>query len=166
MSDIAEAAGISRQAVYLHFSSRTELMVATTHYVDEVLGLEDRLEKSRLASTGIEMLEAFVDFWGNYIPEIYSMGKVLMAALDTDEAAAAAWGDRMTAVRNRCRKIVETLHQERKLAPEWPLDEAADVLWTLLSVRNWEQLTIECGWPNDKYIAWMKTLLVRTLVVG
>ena len=38
MSDIAGAAGVSRQAVYLHFGSRTELMVAATHYGDEVHG--------------------------------------------------------------------------------------------------------------------------------
>jgi len=45
MSDIAKAAGISRQALYLHFDSRTELMIATVHYVDEVKGLNERLEK-------------------------------------------------------------------------------------------------------------------------
>ena len=30
MSDIAKAAGVSRQAVYLHFDSRIELLSATT----------------------------------------------------------------------------------------------------------------------------------------
>jgi AcrR family transcriptional regulator len=31
MSDIAKATGLSRQAVYLGFSSRTALMIETTH---------------------------------------------------------------------------------------------------------------------------------------
>jgi AcrR family transcriptional regulator len=42
MRDIAEAAGVSRQAVYDHFGTRAKLLVATTHYVDEVRGLEER----------------------------------------------------------------------------------------------------------------------------
>ena len=40
MGDIAREAGISRQAVYLHFASRAELLEATTQYLDERLGLE------------------------------------------------------------------------------------------------------------------------------
>ncbi|MCA9734998.1 helix-turn-helix transcriptional regulator, partial [candidate division KSB1 bacterium] len=45
LADVAAAAGVSRQAVYLHFGSRTELMIATTAYVDEVKGLNDRLQQ-------------------------------------------------------------------------------------------------------------------------
>ena len=40
MSDIAAAAGVSRQAVYLHFGSRSELLIAATRHGDAVLGLE------------------------------------------------------------------------------------------------------------------------------
>lgn len=43
MGDIAKAAGISRQAVYLHFTSRTELLVAATKYLDELLDVDRRL---------------------------------------------------------------------------------------------------------------------------
>jgi len=35
-----------------------------------------------------------------------------------------------------------------------------------LSVRNWEHLTIECGWSTSQYIASMQTLLKRTFVRG
>ena len=68
MGDIAKAAGISRQALYLHFGSRTELMIATSNYVDEVKGLNERLKQLKAATTGIELLEACIEVWGNYIP--------------------------------------------------------------------------------------------------
>ena len=87
MSDIAKAAGVSRQAVYLHFNSRTELMVATTHYIDQVRGLEERLQRYRSATDGVEILDEFVEFWGNYIREIYGIAKALLAVRETDEAA-------------------------------------------------------------------------------
>ena len=45
MSDIAEAAGVSRQAVYDHFGSRAELMAATVRYGDVLLGLGERLRR-------------------------------------------------------------------------------------------------------------------------
>ena len=64
MRDIAEAAGVSRQAVYDHFGSRAELMVATARYGDEVRGLDERLRLYRATTAGVERLEAFVEFWG------------------------------------------------------------------------------------------------------
>jgi AcrR family transcriptional regulator len=164
MSDIAGAVGISRQAVYLHFATRTELMIATTHYVDDVRGLRDRLLRYESATTGVELLETYVEFWGNYIPEIYAMAKALLAVRETDEAAAAAWNDRMQAVRSGCRNTVDTLRRDAMLAPGWSRDEAIDFFWTMLSVHNWEQLTMVCGWSTNEYINRMQTVLKSALV--
>jgi AcrR family transcriptional regulator len=166
MRDIADGAGISRQAVYDHFGSRARLLVATTHYVDEVRGLRERRRRFQAATTGVEHLEAYVEFWGNYIPEVYGMVKALLAARETDEAAAAAWDDRMGAVRESCRITIEALHRDGMLAPEWSRDEAIDLMWTMLSIRNWEQLTIECGWSIGQYVGRMQNLLKRALVRG
>ena len=164
MGDIAAAAGISRQAVYLHFASRTELLVAATKYLDEVLGSDHRLAPSRAATSGVKRLELYIESWGRYIPQIYNVAKGLMLAQDTDEAAAAAWKDRMLAMRDGCRAAVEALHADGSLASEWTPRRATDALWTMLLVPNWENLTIECGWSTQQYIRWMKTLAKRTFV--
>jgi AcrR family transcriptional regulator len=164
MGDIARAAGISRQAVYLHFASRAELLEATTQYLDELLGLEQRLARSRAAGSGTERLDAYIEFWGNYIPEIYGVARALLVALDTDEATASAWNERMEAMRDGCRAAVEALESDGHLAEEWNAKTATELLWTMLSVRNWEQLTQECGWSSRKYIRWMKTMSRRTFV--
>lgn len=164
MSDIANAVGISRQAVYLHFASRTELMIETTNYINEAKGLNERLTQFEAATTGIELLEACVDMWGNYIPEIYAMAKALIMTRETDEATAAAWNGCMSGLREACRETIEALANEGILAPVWSQQEAIEMFWTILSISNWEQLTIECGWSTEQYISWMKTLLKRTFV--
>jgi AcrR family transcriptional regulator len=164
MGDIAKAAGISRQAVYLHFATRSELLVAATKYLDEVLELERRLAPSRTAGSGAERLALYIDFWGNYIPEIYAVAKALLLARDSDGAAAAAWKDRMLAMRDGCDAAIEALQADAMLAPGWTRDRATDVLWTMLSVPNWENLTAECGWSTQQYVRWMKTLAERTFV--
>ena len=50
MSDIAKAAGISRQAVYLHFPTRAELLTSTARYMDDVHNIDGSLAASRAAS--------------------------------------------------------------------------------------------------------------------
>ena len=102
MSDIAKAAGISRQALYLHFPSRAELLVATTRHIDAVKNVDRRLALSRSASSGIERLHAFIEAWGGYIPEIHGISVALSAMRDSDTEAAVAWDDRMQAVRQGC----------------------------------------------------------------
>ncbi|HUS54300.1 MAG TPA: TetR/AcrR family transcriptional regulator [Thermohalobaculum sp.] len=164
MTDIAKRAGITRQALYLHFSTRAELLIATTLYLDAVKGVEERLVPSRTAQTGVERLDAFIEAWGSYIPEIYGIAKALLALKDTDDAAAKAWDDRMQAMRDGCEAAIGALNRDNMLSRDHPPDQAADILWTMLSVRNWEQLTIECGWPQEKYIETLKSLARRVFV--
>ncbi len=89
MSDIAKAAGISRQAVYLHYPSRAELLVALTHWMDQVHQVDQRLAASRSAPDGDTRLAAFITAWGGYIPEIYGVGRALMAMCPSDAEARA-----------------------------------------------------------------------------
>jgi len=164
MGDIAKAAGISRQAVYLHFTSRTELLIAATLYRDELLDVEARLAPSRAAETGVERLRLYIEFWGNFIPEIYGVGKALMVAQDSDKAAAAAWRDRMIAMKDGCRAAIDALHADGTLARGWTRPKAVEALWTMLLVPNWESLTLECGWSTKEYVRWMQFLAHRAFV--
>lgn len=164
MADVAKAASISRQALYLHFASRSELLVATTHYVDRERRLHERNRRWRESINGLELLESYIEFWGKYLPEIYSLARALLAVRDKDEAAAAAWDNRMTSLREGCRRTVEALYRDKLLTPELTPNEATELFWTMLSVRNWEQLTVECGWSQEAYIERMKKILRRLLV--
>ena len=166
MTDIAKQAGISRQALYLHFKTRAELLIATTRYMDEVNDVDARLVPSRTAETGTERLDEFIDAWGNYIPEIYGVAKALLAMQHTDEAAASAWKERMQAVRHGCEAAISALDRDGTLSPDHTPDQAIDILWMMLSVRNWEQLTIECGWPQQTYIEKTKSLARQIFVAS
>lgn len=163
MSDIARRAGISRQAVYLHFPNRADLLVAATRHVDEMTNVDARFDKSRNAATGRERLDAFIAAWGGYIPEIYGVARALLAMKDNDAAAAQAWGGRMLAVRHGCVAAVNALKRDGVLNGDFTVDQATDILWTLLSVRNWEQLTIDCGWSQAQYLTHITTMAHRTL---
>ncbi len=159
--DIANRAGVSRQTVYIHFRNRSDLLIATTHYVDEILRVSERLMKSRASTSGLVRLDAYVEFWGNYLPQIYGLAKALLLLRETDEAAAAAWNNRMIAMKDGCRAAIEAIERDGLLAREWTSSEATDLFWTLLSVRNWEQLCLDCGYSSAQYIAQIQTLARR-----
>ena len=163
MSDIAKRTGISRQAVYLHFPSRAELLIATTRYIDEVKNVDARLARSRASSAGLERLDAFIDAWGNYIPEIYGVARALIAMQDSDEAAKAAWSDRMEAVRHGCAAAIAALEEDGDLTGALSPEEATDLLASQLTVEVWERLCEGAGWSQERYIAALKHMARQTL---
>jgi len=164
VSDIAKASGISRQALYLHFQTRAELLIAATKYLDEKVDVDAALADSRAATSGAARLDAFIQAWGNHIPVIYGVGRALMAMSDTDDEAKAAWEDRMAAVRHGCAAAVTALSSDGILRADLTKETATDLLWTILSVRNWEALTQTCGWTQDAYLAEMKRLAWVALI--
>ena len=164
MADIARSSGVSRQAVYLHFPKRAELMIAAVRYLDEVSGLDERVKRFREANSGTEVLDAFVEFIGEHISRIYGVAKALMMVRHTDEAAAAAWADRMNSIRSGCRRTIETIEHEGNLSPDWTVDEAVDLMWTMLSIENWERLTKECGWSVSEYVERVRRCLKKAIL--
>jgi len=163
MSDIAKAAGVSRQALYLHFPNRTELFIAVTRHQDAVFGVQDMLEASRAAETEEARLRAFITAWGNYIPRIFGVAKTLLVMSETDTDAAKAWNERMADMREGCAAAVAALARDGALV----MDEraATDLLWTLLSIPTWEHLTRLCGWPQARYLSEV-TRLARCALTG
>ena len=164
MSDIAKASKISRQAVYLHFPNRAELLIAAARYLDEINDVEAKLIASRSAPTGRGRLAEWITAWGNYIPTVYGMSKALLAMKETDAEARAAWDDRMGAVRDGCRAVARDLSRDGELAAHLTVDDATDLLFIMVSVRSWEQCCVEFGWTQDRYIAVLQEACLRALV--
>ena len=164
MSDIAKAVGISRQALYLHYPTRAELLIATTKHIDTVKKVNQRLELSRTAGSGIERLHFFIKAWGGYIPEIHGISVALRNMRKNDKAAAEAWDDRMQAVRHGCQAAVVAIAKDGKLKFDLSEQIATDILWTLLTIENWEKLVINCGWLQSAYEE-MKIELVEIAIL-
>lgn len=140
MGAIAREAGVSRQAAYLYFGSKADLLLALVSHVDEVEGLPHLLTRVRDARSGVEALERFVELVAELTPRVYRVGIALAAASENDSAARAAWMDRMEARRTTCRSIAARLEREGSLADALTVVDAADLLWTLSSMRVFEDL--------------------------
>jgi AcrR family transcriptional regulator len=164
MSDIAKAAGVSRQAVYLHFPTRAELLIATIRYAGDQECIDDILTPSRAAKSGVERLDAYLDAWGVFLPLIYPVLRALLAMRDTDEAAAAAWDDRMVAMREGCQAAIGALERDGRLLAGLTQKRAVDTLWTLMSVRNYEHWVLDLGWSVADYTAELKRIARAVLV--
>jgi AcrR family transcriptional regulator len=161
---VARAAGISRQAVYLHFPNRTALFVEAARFLDERAQLQDRIAAYRAANGGLATLREWVRFWASYIPVIYPVGSALLRAAPIDEAASAAWEDRMEALSRGCTMVVDRLRADGLLDDRWSGQAAEDLMFATVSLRSWEILVKGRGWSQEEYVAAMTAVLERAML--
>lgn len=166
MAGVAKGAGVSRQAVYLHFGDRSGLLVAMVQFIDESLGSAELKAHMWAAPTGAETLQRWVDVLSTYTGEIDADTRVLEAGQYEDDALAAAWRDRMNGRRAIIRTIVERIVADGDLAPVWTVDAAVDLIYVVTMPGLWRELIREQGWTPAKYAEHVSRLLCCGILVS
>lgn len=151
MSDIAKRAGVSRQAVYLHFGSRAELLIETTFFVDKLHNVDTRLAPSREAKTGEIRLAAYIDAWAAYLPIVWPLLNALRAMGPGDAEAQAAVDQRMQDMKEGCDAAIMALKRDGMLSSTYTAQQATDLLWAVLQPEVWHRLVDTCGWSQTQY---------------
>jgi AcrR family transcriptional regulator len=164
VADIAAKAGVSRQAVYLHFGDRTSLFVALGDHIDVRFGRDQLRAHVFGAPTGVQSLRRWVQTMSWYNAKIDSVSRILELSADSDAALAAAWKDRMTGRRGHVRRIAERIAAEGQLADGWVVDTATDLIFTVTLPGPWRVLTSVVGWSNEHYAKGITGLLERSLL--
>ena len=163
MAQIAKAAGISRQALYLHFADRGELLVAMVRHTDEKRGLEAEIQKIREAPSGLEAMRRMVSLQARSNPIIWPAALTVEAVRRKDPEIERSWQDRLQHRLLGCKEIMRQVRRDGDLLPGMDVDTAADLLWTLTSLRMWEDLVLLRGWSPQKYEKHVYELLLRSL---
>lgn len=120
-------------------------------HIDTVNRVDARLADSHAATSGRTRLEAFNDARSNYISEIYSVAVAPRAIKASDQEAAAVWNEWMRAVRHGCAVSVAALANDGALKSGLCKVTATDLLWTLLTVENWERLVRVFRWTQLQF---------------
>jgi AcrR family transcriptional regulator len=150
IADVAAAAGVSRQLVYVHFANRAGLLVAMTRHHDASSGFVERVAATRRLPPA-EGLEALLRVWLGYLPAILPVARALETAAATGDEGGSAWYDRMGDLWEAIRAAVRRVHQDGRLAGGWTVQTATDWVWARSHVANWQHLVAERGWPPEEY---------------
>ena len=163
LAQIAKAARVSRQAVYLHYADRADLMVALACHADKRRDLEKDIRKVLGAPTGAAALAEMVALQARCNPDIWAVARALDAVRRTDDAAERSWQDRLKGRLEGCHRVIARLEAEGNLRRDLNRETAADLLWTLTSLRTWEDLVLQRGWSPEQYQTHITRVLLATL---
>jgi AcrR family transcriptional regulator len=164
LETVAAEAGVSRQTVYVHFGSRSGLVLALVQHLDTRGPLPELIERVVDAPNAVAALDAVARLHAEYSPVAYPVARVFTTSRQLDPALQVAWGDRMAARRGLYGEVVERLAGEGRLAEPWTMETATEVVFALTSWQLWEQLTLDGGWSKQQYRSRLGVMLRRTLV--
>ena len=151
MGEVARRAGVSRQALYLHFADRTSLLLEVSRVVDATLRTPARQRRVDEAPTARDALREAVALQAWLKPRLEGVATALDVLRRTDPAAHAAWKEREHARLDRCEQVVRRLSHEGELLPRWNVATAARCFWAVTSQRVWDDLVMDQGWSSDRY---------------
>jgi len=164
MAAVAARAGVSRRAVYLHFSSRAELLTAVFSYLGEREDIAGSLRRVWEAPDAVAALEEWAWHLARVHPRILAVARAADRVRRSDPDAAAFWDRSMGNWQAGCRRLVAWLEREGRLAPPWTVDTAADMLWALMSFDVLEGLLVDRHWSPERYAEHLAVLFRSTFV--
>lgn len=166
MNAVADRAGISRRAVYLHFASRSELIPALHDYVIEEQGLEESLARVWAETDPVAALDEWAAHLVRVHLQVLAVDRAVRYTRRSDPDVEAYHRSVAERQRRSCRHLIEQLAEAGALAPEWTVDRAVDMLWALISTDMLEALHDESGWDTATLRDHLAFLLRRTFTTA
>ncbi|MFC7545070.1 TetR/AcrR family transcriptional regulator [Plantactinospora sp. GCM10030261] len=164
MAAVADRAGVSHRAVYLHFASRGELLGTLVRSFGET----ERLAESLAAVWAAPDAETALTEWARHIgrahPRILAVARALEHDRRTDADAAEVWQRIMSGWSAGSRRLADWLDREGRLAPPWTPQLAADMIWALMSWDFLERLTVDREWSSGQFGDYFALLVARTFL--
>lgn len=164
MGQVANRAGVSRQALYIHFADRTSLFLEVSRLVDSSHRTPARQRRIDEAPTARDAFREAIALQAWLKPRLKGIATALDVLRRSDPAADAAWKEREHARLERCEHVVRRLHDDGELAPGWDIATAARCLWAVTSQRVWDDLVADQGWSTTRYRNHITALLEAALL--
>jgi AcrR family transcriptional regulator len=163
LESVAKRAGVSRQAIYLHFSSKADLLRALHERINEQ-DVEPPFRAVWSADTVEQALDAWVAASAEAIPKFIVIASALNAARRFDADVEATWEAPKHSHYDDCKRLARRLGSERRLAKGVTVADAADILWNLTGIWSYESLVQDRGWSVQRWSRWVGELLRQQLL--
>jgi AcrR family transcriptional regulator len=166
---IAEAAEVPLPTLYRLFGSKRALLAAVLDTSfggdDQPIAFGDRpaVRAARAETDPAKMVTAFARIAREFMERSSAIQHVLATAAQVDADAAGLLAEIRRQRHTGQSRIVAALDAAGALDPGLDKTEAADIVYALLSPDVHRILTVERGWPADRYEHWIARSLSALL---
>jgi AcrR family transcriptional regulator len=167
---IAAAAGVSRKTVFTSVGGKLEALKLARDWAivgdDEPVPLMDRatVQRGMREPDPRVIVRDLVVLYCEVMARVVTINHVIDSAAGLDEGIRALAEENSRQRRFGMGKLAERLAALDALRDGLTLDEAGDLLAVYNEPALYRWLVVECGWPTDRFQAWL-TEAVETAVL-
>jgi AcrR family transcriptional regulator len=164
---IAKMADVSRQAIYLHFSSKAELLTALhLHIFDtDVVPVVNR-HPITAEMSGLDALDATVAVDVEVASKVWRIHEALTVARRQFPEVEETLRPREKERYEGLLRLGRRLEGEGALPPGIGAGMFADMLWGLLNIGTYQNLVNERSWSLDEYRSWVRDTIRLQIGAG
>lgn len=166
VSAIAERAGVTRRAVYLHFDSIAAVIANLFDHIADAEGLRTSMERVWTAPDAVAALDAWAQHLATYHPRVMPVDRAVSRVEAVNADAAAHRAHVSSKQDETCQRLARWLADEDLLADAWTVETAADLLYGLIATDLIDRLLNHRGWSGEQLADGLSALLRSTLVRG
>jgi AcrR family transcriptional regulator len=170
MTAVAEAAGVALDTVYAAVGAKPVLFrllveTAISGTDEAVPALErDYVRAIRAEPDPARKLALYAQAVGRIQQRLAPLFRVLQQAAAADAELGALWQEISERRAANMGLLAGELASTGGLRPGLPVEEAADVLWSMNSPELYLLLVDQRGWPPDRYQRWLADAWQRLLL--
>ena len=154
---VAKKAGVSRQAIYLHFPSKAELLTALhLHIFDTDVVPALRRHPITDAMSGLDVLDATIAADVEVVDKVWRIHESLTVARRQHPEVDQTLTPREEEHYEGLLDVGRRLERDGALPPAMPVGLFTDMLWGLLNLGTFRNLVVERGWSLEQYRDWVR----------
>lgn len=164
---VAARAGVSRQAIYLHFPSKVELLTALHLHIfatDVVPAVERHPITDSMGA--LDALDATIAVDVEVAATVWRIHEALTTARRQHPEVEKTLRPRDEERYGELLDLGHRLEREGALPPTIRVALFADMLWGLMSTGTFRNLVVERGWSLDQYRRWVRDTIRLQIGTG
>lgn len=160
LAAVAKEAGVSRQAIYLHFPSKAELLTALHLHIfaTDVTPATERHPVTD-SMTAWEALDATIAVDVEVAGTVWRIHEALATARRQHAEVEDTLRPREQERYDELLGLGRRLEREGALPPTIDVATFADMLWGLMNTGTYRSLVVERGWSLDRYGCWVRATI-------
>jgi AcrR family transcriptional regulator len=151
MTALADRAGVTRRAVYLHFPSRADVVDALFDFVADAEGLHDSLQRVWDAPDPIAALTEWARHLSDYHLRLLPFDRAVARVAHADPDALAHRNRVRSEKLANCRRLAQRLADDGRLAAGWTVRTAAEAIDALSTSDVVETLMVDHAWSPARF---------------
>jgi AcrR family transcriptional regulator len=164
MAEVAQRAGVTRRAVYLHFTSRAELLSDLFGQLADEDALGESAGAVWDAPDAVTALARYAEHVAGHQHRLRAVAGAAELLGRTERDARPHHERIVRRQMSPCRRLATWLDNDGRLRSPWTTDTAADLLWMLTASPMLDRLHTDRHWSPARVADHLAELLHSTLV--